>query len=317
MTEFECSVQRDLHNEEIAQSRIGGIGGSDAAMVLRIAERGIEGITATDLRRVSVMAGVIKPSNFGGNDHTTAGHDFEDWVENCGLLRIENGDLRREYCMEKGLAAAFKTFAHADFVTGQDDALDVIECKFVQKKGTDAVMRDYYAQLQWYYLLGARRVYLLHGVGAVPFDAETVSTTQVYVERDNYTIEMLRKGVMLLDNALTNGWKPVPPETCTVEDASNTVRKAFERLCEIKQQRNMLDEEEEQIRAMIMSYLEDMSYTQITDGVYSAIYTKESESRTFDKSKLFKLHPEFDKDEFYKVSKRKATIMLRETKITK
>ena len=33
------------HAQEIQQTRIGGLGGSDAALVLRIAERGLAGLT--------------------------------------------------------------------------------------------------------------------------------------------------------------------------------------------------------------------------------------------------------------------------------
>ena len=49
------------HQQEIQSTRVGGFGGSDAAMFLRIAKKGgVEGLSNTDLYRIAVAMG-IKP----------------------------------------------------------------------------------------------------------------------------------------------------------------------------------------------------------------------------------------------------------------
>ena len=39
------------HEQEIATSRVGGLGGSDAALVYKIGRSGIEGLSNTDKKR--------------------------------------------------------------------------------------------------------------------------------------------------------------------------------------------------------------------------------------------------------------------------
>ena len=66
--DFAAQVAADAtakaHAQEIANTRKGGLGGSDAAMVLRIAERGLAGLTATDTRRLCVMIGTAEQPQF-------------------------------------------------------------------------------------------------------------------------------------------------------------------------------------------------------------------------------------------------------------
>ena len=47
-----ATEKAQAHAEEIKQTRIGGLGGSDAAMVLRIGQRGLSALTATDTKRL-------------------------------------------------------------------------------------------------------------------------------------------------------------------------------------------------------------------------------------------------------------------------
>ena len=78
---FAAQVAKDAvaqaHAQEIANTRKGGLGGSDAAMVLRIAERGLAGLTATDMRRLCVMIGTAEQPQFE-TPYTNAGHALEE-----------------------------------------------------------------------------------------------------------------------------------------------------------------------------------------------------------------------------------------------
>lgn len=311
-------AEKQEHNAEIQRTRIGGLGGSDADMLMRIGRNGLAAITNTDMKRLAVMMGISAPEQFGGNIYTNAGHDFEDYAEKV-LNFGENVTMQREEYLEKPLASNFKTFAHADFTTRNkraNKAFSVVECKYVQKD-SDKVQREYEAQLQWYYLLGAKNVFLYHGHGEVdPFDPEEVEAFLIAIEQNEDICRDIMAGVKELDRAIRDGWRPITPEKQHIEETSLTVQRAFETLQQCKQQREALDEEETAAKAVIASYMEGFACSSIfADNGDAVIMTKASTSRTFDGSKFLKAHPEFDTDEFYKTTTRKASISFKVAKI--
>ena len=62
MNEFEQFSAKKAHEEEIKTSRVGGLGGSDAAMVLKIGRNGLQALSNTDVKRLRVMLGLDEPS---------------------------------------------------------------------------------------------------------------------------------------------------------------------------------------------------------------------------------------------------------------
>lgn len=321
-TEFEkyseqVAEQRE-HNAEIQRTRVGGLGGSDADMLMRVGRNGMGALTATDMKRLSVMLGISQQEQWCGNAYTNAGHAFEDYMEQRMPVG-KNERLTREEYIEQPLARNFKTFAHADFTTRvgrAKKAFNVLECKYVQKD-TEKVAQEYAAQLQWYYILGAEAVVLVHGRGEVnPFDPEQVEATMLNIERNEDICRDIMAGVKAIDDAIEDGWKPITPEKQHVGDTSQTVQRAFETLQRCKQQREQLDEEETAAKAVIASYMEDFACSSIfADNGDAVTMTKASTSRTFDGAKLLKMHPEFDTDEFYKTVNRKASIAFKAAKI--
>ena len=307
-TESKAAAQE--HNQEIQNTRIGGLGGSDADLLLRIGRNGMSAINATDMKRLSVMMGIAKPEPFGGNIYTNAGHAFEDLAET--LIPVGKMTMKREEKIERKLARNFATFAHADFTMRyrkNAKAFDVVECKFVQKE-TDKVAQEYAAQLQWYFILGARSVTLYHGRGQVdPFDPKTVEATAYQIEANEEIMGAILAGLKELDQAITDGWKPITPDKQHFLETSMTVQNAFTKLQSISVQKKQMEAEEAEAKAIIESYMNDFECSNIYDDFGNmVVMTKASTSRTFDSAKLLKAHPEFNTDEFYKTSNRKASI---------
>lgn len=302
-----ATEQAQAHAEEIKQTRIGGLGGSDAAMVLRIGQRGLSALTATDTKRLCVMVGKAEPDNFGGNEYTKAGHDFEAFAED--KLPFGQYGYERERFITQPLAKSFKTFAHADFAFGEKRT-DIVECKYVQKP-TDKVRAEYYAQLQWYYMLGASTVALYHGQGAVPFEEDKVEACVTVIERDEDTIAALLAGIRTLDDALANGWEPIMPDKVEVTDTPAVVQRAFAKLEELKAQEAELKAAKDKATATVREYIENFGLTGIVSGESKrqVIYTRASVSRCFDSAKFLKDHPEFnDVPDYWKTSNRAASI---------
>ena len=306
-----ASQQAQEHAQEIQKTRIGGLGGSDAAILMKIGERGLGALTMTDNKRLAIMLGLTEQTNWGGNAYTNAGHQFEDFAEKT--LPFGAGGYEREKVIEQKLALNFRTFAHADFVCGVNHA-DVIECKFVQDTTANTVSK-YYAQLQWYYMLGANCVYLYHGTGtAEPF--EVAEGNLQFVERDKDAIKILLAGIQTLDKALTDGWKPQAVEKAEIETVPDIVREAFETMEKIKAKEAELKVLKEGAQAVLKEYLEDWGLTGIVarDGEkkMQIIYTAASVALVFDTAEFLKDHPEFEKvQKYWKQSKRNASVTLK------
>lgn len=177
---------RQQHAEEIANTRRGFLGGSDAAMVYKIGRKGLGAICTTDKKRIGVLLGFCEPQPFGGNKWTEAGHDFEDIYEET--VKKWAGGYEREKRLTGKNYGKFTAIAHADYVDSENA---VYELKCVQKN-TEKVITTYYAQLQWYYMLGAEQVYLVHTQD--PHEEPIVK----YVEKNDGVIEALQKGLDLI-----------------------------------------------------------------------------------------------------------------------
>lgn len=298
------------HAQEIRQTRVGGLGGSDAAILMKIGERGLSALTMTDNKRLAIMLGLSEQTDWGGNAYTKAGHLFEDYAEQVLPL---NTNYKREEFIERKLARNFKTFAHADFTERNDEngleRLTVVECKFVQDTTVNTI-RKYYAQLQWYYVLGADAVVLYHGTGtADPFEVPECEAVQV--ERDEVAIKMLLNGIKILDEAIRDGWKPENVEKVQIEETPKPIQYAFNRWQEIKVKKAELEAAEKDASAEIKEYLEDFGFTGIVaqgEVKHQVIYKRGGTSFTFDSAKFLQDHPEFDKPEYYKKTTTKSSV---------
>lgn len=308
--DFAAQVAADAaakaHAEEIKQTRVGGLGGSDAALVLRVGTKGLSGLTATDLKRLCVMCGTYVQDDFGGNVYTDAGHAFEDFAE--VNLPLE-GNYQRELVIEQKLALNFKTFAHADFAVIKGHDAHVIECKFVQLN-TDRVASRYYAQLQWYYMLGAKSVRLYHGTGNVePFEVQEAHLKNI--ERDNETIKLLLNGIKIIDDALSSGWRPEPLEKEVLSNTPEVIQQAFAELEAVKAEEAELKVRKDAAARLLKQYLEDWGFTGILQegSKHQVIYTKGGVSKTFDSAAFLKDHPEWhEHPEYWKVTNRASSV---------
>lgn len=287
-----CAAQSasQKHSQEIKNTRIGGLGGSDASMLLRIGNSGLSAITNTDNKRLAIMLGMIEQDNWQGNIYTNAGHIFEDYAaeifSDCKTIADDEENkehtIEREKYMYAELAKNFKTFAHADFVINGNK---VVECKYVQKT-TDKVAEEYAAQLQWYYMLGAKKVVLLHGIGsAEPF--EIIDTEFLEIERDEMMIAALLNGIKVLDDAIQNGWRPTIAEKATIEQVPAQVLSAMKKLDIARKTAAQAKADEEDAKSIVFEYMQGLGYSEISglideDGIsHKCTLAKPRTTKTF------------------------------------
>ena len=119
------------------------------------------------------------------------------------------------------------------------------ECKCVAKKTTERVAKDYYAQLQWYYMLGAKMVYLVHGC----------STTEIVdimpIERNDGYIAMLLKGCEMIDEAVDVVCAATVTSSVSVDSMPTTMQEALASYIETTRQIQAVDGLRDKIQATI------------------------------------------------------------------
>lgn len=307
MNEFEQFSAEKSHTEEIKTSRVGGLGGSDAAMVLKIGRNSLQALSNTDVKRLRVMLGLNEPCNFGGNAATEAGHAFENFIAERLKMIYPIGYIREAKMIGEDYKH-FKTFAHADFLTA---SRKVIECKFVQDT-TNNVLVKYYAQLQWYYYLGADCVTLCHGVGSVePF--KVVDYTFLDVPRDESAIDAIRNGLRLILEYCQNEQAGIVPVEI---DMQAKQRKLVRKFLTRKRKVDTLTAEMEQIKAELMAEMETGNIAKVSgtidkDNAAVVMFRKGSTRRTLDTTKVLARYPELNEQgDLWKTTTAKSSLTI-------
>ena len=191
------------HNEEIKATRVGGFGGSDAAMVLAMAERirECQPLTTAQKHRILQLKGLETRPDFDSPE-IQAGRAFEDEV----AKELEAARWDRETFLSPNpnttmaVRQHFKVFAHADFYNPKTNT--VTECKWSRKFNHDGLKKQYAAQLQWYYMLGADAVCLCSDT------ADGRKTTDVM--RDDKMVELLKMSLETIEPCISVRWRKVP-----------------------------------------------------------------------------------------------------------
>lgn len=294
------------NNEELKRSHANGFGGSDAKMFAKIGTKGIESLSTTEKKRILVALGKMEAADFGGNVYTEAGHLFEDYCANAALS-ICKGMEREKYIEAKDLAKHFKVFAHADFYDEATNA--VVECKFSQDE-TMKVYEDYFAQLQWYYMLGADKVTLYHGYGTVlPFDV--VGVLPVYADKDDDFIACIRDGISELDKAIEDGAFDDYNQTEIADtDMNGEAAKAVRALAYIMNTIKEAEQLANQHKETLLAWMEAHGVLNIKGDGFTVSYVSPTTRKTFDTKKAQADFPALKDDKYYKTSAVKSSVKI-------
>ena len=299
------------HQQEIETSRVGGFGGSDAALFLRIAKKGgVEGLSNTDLYRIAVAMGIKPYVPVSPTEAMQNGHTFEDSYErilkDSGITTYE----REVKLVAKKQPKNFKIFAHADFTFDgkvyktNNTFIFVHECKFIQDQATtiEEIAKNYQAQLQWYYLLGAEYVDLIRGYG----DPNHPKMEIFEVDEDEDIIDALKLGIRLLDEAIESGWVPEIEEeyAAAMSEKMQNIIADYERL---KFEKSAIDEKLEELQKQIIEYMAIGNVAKINGTLGTISRTADSVVESFDSKKFEKENPDVYK-QYIKKSTRKGSI---------
>ena len=290
------------HQKEIVATRTGGFGGSDSKMFLKVGKKGIESLSATDIRRIKVAAGIVEHVQITETDAMKAGRLFEDKM-------YKEFPYGRETKLvdTKIYPKNFKLFAHADLYLPTTKV--VYECKYVQKT-TDEVIKQYEAQLQWYYMLNQSKVVLLHGIGDIfPFQLKGYNYTEI--EKDDAVIELLLKGIRLIDEHWTEIISMNIDNNVLFEDAVLPFELSiFEELAEVNSKIKELEKRSTELKERVLNTMMSYNSNVFESENVKILVVKESISVSFDKDKFFNEHPEVNESDYQKVTQKKSFLKI-------
>ena len=305
-------LEQQQHQQEIENTRVGGFGGSDAALFLRIAKKGgVDGLSNTDLYRIAVAMGIKHYVPVPVTEAMQNGHIFEDSYERM-LKDSGYNDYQREVkLVAKNQPKNFKIFAHADFIINGKTYnkpvkkfVIVHECKFIadEEKTADDVAETYKAQLQWYYMLGVEYVDLIRGYG----DPTHPSTQDLIIDEDEEIINQLKEGIRLLDEAISDGWVPEIEEEFVggLSEKMQNIIADYERL---KFEKSAIDDKLDELQKQIIEYMAIGNVAKINGTLGTISRTADSVVESFDSKKFEKENPEIYRN-YIKKSTRKGSI---------
>ena len=299
------------HQQEIENTRVGGFGGSDAALFLRIAKKGgVEDLSNTDLYRIAVAMGIKPYAPVPVTEAMNNGHIFE---ESYAKMLEESGiNFKREVkLIAECQPANFHIFAHADFaIMGKiydkpNEKFQIVnECKFIadEEKCIEEVAETYKAQLQWYYMLGVEYVDLVRGYG----DPMQPVVQRMVIDKDEDIIDTLKLGIRLLDEAISDGWAPEIEEefACAMSEKMQNIIADYERL---KFEKSAIDDKLEELQKQIIEYMSIGNVAKINATLGTISRTADSVVESFDSKKFEKENPEIYRN-YIKKSTRKGSI---------
>lgn len=303
--------EEKTHQMEIESTRVGGFGGSDAAMFLRIAKKGgVEGLSNTDLYRIAVAMGIKPYVPVPVTEAMNNGHIFEDSYARS-LEESGNTFEREVKLIAECQPANFHIFAHADFVImgkiydKPNQKFQIVnECKFIadEEKCIEEVAETYKAQLQWYYMLGVEYVDLVRGYG----DPMQPVVQRMVIDEDENIIDNLKLGIRLLDDAIEHGWVPEIEEefACAMSEKMQNIIADYERL---KFEKSTIDQKLEELQAQIVEYMTIGNVAKINCTLGTISRTADSIVESFDSKKFEKENPELYRN-YIKKSTRKGSI---------
>ena len=299
-----------LHQNEIERTRVGGFGGSDAKMFYKIGLRGLSALSNSDKKRIRVAKGIDEYKPIFQTEAMRKGHEFEYWYWENRINKNGYTSYKREVRIVGNNAINFKTFAHADMAKMHEKTNEpcVVELKFLERP--EMATEQYMAQLQWYYMLGAKIVWLTVGHNSNEGSFDDIMVSEEVIDKDYSYIEILRNGIKLLDDNWDNLNLELPEEW-TSEDLlpfeATEVELMTNYLQEIKRLESMIEEK----KTNLLQFMQDNGVKSINSENYIITNVPAGTTSRFNKARLLKDFPEIDESEYTTVSERKGYITIK------
>ena len=298
------------HKQEIINTRVGGLGSSDAKMVVGIAERGT--LNYADKERIAVMLGLAECKQFSTHA-TELGNILEqavfEIVNNpkaiADILKLEEGtppkiESNPRYTMDIP-TISYRIGNHIDFEVSTPDELIWIEHKSTIH-GINQALEDYKYQLAWHTMLGDDKALnegkkfrlMLSHYDTNDFDGEfnADKLSIVAVTPNKHYIDKIGKGLMIINEALPNfTWEKnegILHASSLPAEINDKCEQMATHLRKIKEMTEQVDT----FKAKMCELMVANNVKSIVTDAFTITLVEQSVSTTFDKSKFAKEHPD-------------------------
>lgn len=285
------------HKQEIINTRVGGLGSSDAKMVVGIAERGQ--LNYADKERIAVMLGLAEKRQIS-TKAIELGNIIEDAVFEVFKTQFgENIVSNPRY--EIQLYLDYRVSNHIDFEISTPDELIWIEHKSTIH-GINQALEDYKYQLAWHTMLGEDKALnegkkfrlMLSHYDTNDFDGEfnADKLSIVAVPANRHYIDKIGKGLLIINEALpTFEWQPnegILHASSLPAEINDKCEMIAAHLRKIKEMTEQVD----QFKTRMCELMVANNVKSIVTDAFTITLVEQSVSTTFDKSKFAKEHPD-------------------------
>jgi len=303
-----------MEKNEIKQTRIGGLGSSDARMVAKIAKNGC--LSDAVKQRIAIMLGLDENPEFS-TEATEYGNLIEQNVFEILKSKYPN-IVSNPYYKSENLSDmyGFGIFNHIDYEIETPKRLIWIENK-ATKKTFDETFWEYHYQLAWHQMLLNEKSKLINKTPVLMLSHYTVEEYNDVFNPDNFTLKpvhieigdsFLHKGFSIISEAI----KDFRYEKRESLYADNLPAPLQEKLSGIAECFKRISESEKQIENFKEKMLELMqkgNIKSIQNDFFKILLIGETVSTSFD-TKLFQSeNPDLAK-KYLRQSKRKAFIKI-------
>lgn len=285
------------HKQEIINTRVGGLGSSDAKMVVGIAERGT--LNYADKERIAVMLGLAEKRQITSKA-IELGNIIEDAVFEVFKMQFgENIVSNPRY--EIQLYLDYRVSNHIDFEISTADTLIWIEHKSTIH-GINQAIDSYKHQLAWHAMLGQDKAQaegkkfklLLSHYDTNEFDGtfEADKLSIVEVKPNLHLIDKICKGLLIINEQIpTFEWQPnegILHASSLPQEINDKCEMMADHLRKIKEMTEQVDTFKQRMCELMVAN----NVKSIVTDAFTITLVEQSVSTTFDKSKFAKEHPD-------------------------
>lgn len=311
------------YKQDIVNTRKGGLGSSDAAMVLQVANS--MKINDGANQRIAVMLGIIEKPDFHRNHAMVLGDDIEMKVFDDFKDMYKNAVSNPLYKSQVMAAEyGFDVLNHIDIEVETDDELLWFEVK-ASKLDTADVLKTYNAQLAWHWLLldekathlkKTPRLFLLHYPTTGMMTADSYDTDQlrhVEIKRETVSadISQLTVGLSIIANAIGAGFQYHQPEELEAYDLPAETQEALVALQHKIDTIKQYEAEIAEFKEGVKEQMEKHGIKSIKCEAFRITYVGESTKTSFDSAAFKRDEPELYAKYFNKVSTTKAYVQIK------
>lgn len=299
---------------EILNTRIGGLGSSDADMVKSVGKNGR--LNKTAIKRIAVLLDKKDVSVFS-TKATTYGKYIEDQIFEFIKNKFSGYGFRSNpYHEIPNLKYKFKCFNHIDIEALKEDKVLWFEIKAVNGS-LDLTVKKYYAQLCWHYWVLRSvykdkniKLYLLHyHTKDKSSDFNPVNLTLHQFNMSDTYFSWFLSGLEIINNSLDD-FQYEEEKELTITQLPEQLQTSLNEITSYMAYEKSIKPKIEQFRQNMCGVMKDKGIKKISCQDIIITYLSESETMEFDKTSFQNEHPRLYK-KYCKTKNRKATVQLK------